>query len=90
MLQLFMQFDPAKDASNHAKHGISLSRAADLELEATMVDDRADYGEPRWVGFGMIDGLPYCLVFTVRDGEVRPISLRRAGMREYRRYVQAG
>jgi uncharacterized DUF497 family protein len=27
-----IEFDPAKDAANIAKHGISLARAADLEV----------------------------------------------------------
>lgn len=80
-------FDPAKEAANLAKHGVSLGRAADLEILAVVADDRRDYGEPRTRAFGMIDGEPYCLVFTVRDGAVRAISLRRAHEKEHRRYV---
>ena len=41
-----IEFDPAKDASNVAKHGISLSRAADLEL-LTYVEDHC-FAEPRF------------------------------------------
>lgn len=52
-----------------------------------MVDDRAEYGETRYIGYGRIDGLPRCLIFTLRDGEVRPISLRRAHAKEYHRHV---
>jgi uncharacterized DUF497 family protein len=35
-------FDPAKDASNLEKHGLSLALAADLDWEASLVwvDDR--------------------------------------------------
>lgn len=42
-------FDPGKDASNRAKHGLSLARAAEMDLHAAAVlaDDRQDYGEPR-------------------------------------------
>ncbi len=40
---------------------------------------------PRWLGF--IDGLAYCLVFTVRGGNVRAISLRRAHTKEMKRYA---
>ena len=82
-----MKFDPAKDAQNIEKHGLSLSRAAELDLEVAMIDDRADYGETRYIGYGTLDELPHCLVFTVRDGEVRPISLRRCHRREWVRYV---
>jgi len=81
-------FDPAKDEVNLAKHGVSLSRAADLEILVVIEDDRQDYGEPRTRAFGVIDDEAYCLVFTVRDGAVRAISLRRAHLKEYRRYVR--
>lgn len=83
-----IEFDPDKDEANVAKHGISLDRAADLEIEAVVPDDRRDYGEPRIRAFGMIDGEAHCLVFTARDGHVRAISLRRAHTKEYRRYVR--
>lgn len=81
-------FDPAKDEANRAKHGVSLARAADLEILSVIPDDRQDYGELRTRAFGAIDGEAYCLVFTVRDGLVRAISLRRAHLKEYRRYVR--
>jgi uncharacterized DUF497 family protein len=80
-------FDPAKEATNRAKHHISLSRWVDIDMKTTYVDDRRDYGERRYRGYGYIDGVAYCLVFTVRDHNVRPISLRRAHGKEMRRYV---
>ena len=80
-------FDPTKDALNLSKHGVSLSRWIDLDIKATIVDDRRDYGEVRYRAFGYIDGVAYCLAFTSRDGRVRPISLRRAHTKEMRRHV---
>ena len=71
-------FDPAKEALNLSKHGVSLARRVDLDIKVTFVDDRYDYGEIRYRAYGFIDGVAYCLVFTGRDGQVRPISLRRA------------
>lgn len=44
-----VEFDPAKDKANIAKHGMSLVRAADLEILAVIDDDRNDYGEVRTV-----------------------------------------
>ena len=41
-------FDPAKEAINLAKHGISLARWVDLDIKGTFVDDRHDYGEIRY------------------------------------------
>ena len=80
-------FDPAKDAANIEKHGVSLARAGEMTIVAALIDDRADYGEVRYRAYGHIDGVAHCLVFTVRDGEGRAISLRRAHSKEVRRYV---
>ena len=80
-------FDPAKEATNLEKHGISLARWEDMTAPVTVVDERHDYGEPRFRSYGLIDGLPYCFVFTIREGRYRPISLRRAHAKEMRRYV---
>jgi uncharacterized DUF497 family protein len=80
-------FDPAKEAINLAKHGVSLARWIDLEIKVAFVDDRYDYGEVRYRAYGYIDGVAYCLAFTSRNGKVRPISLRRAHTKEMRRYV---
>jgi uncharacterized DUF497 family protein len=80
-------FDPAKEALNPAKHGISLARWVDLEVFAIVRDDRFDYGEPRYRAYGVIDGISYCLVFTVRNERYRPISLRRAHAKEMRRHA---
>lgn len=81
------EFDPAKEAANLAKHGISLARWIDLDMKVTFKDERRDYGEVRYRGYGYIDGAPYCFVFADRHGRVRPISLRRAHLKEMRRYV---
>ena len=80
-------FDPAKDAANIAKHGISLAAAAEFEIHVVVRDERRDYSEARFNAFGMLAGRPYCLTFTVRNGRVRAISLRRARAKEYRRHV---
>jgi uncharacterized DUF497 family protein len=48
-------FDPAKDAINLSKHGVSLARWIDLEIFAIARDDRFDYGEVRYRAYGLID-----------------------------------
>jgi len=82
-----IEFDPAKDAENVRKHGISLARAGDLAGVARIEDTRFDYKEVRHRTYGFIDGLAYCLVFTIRDSNVRAISLRRALTKEMKRYA---
>lgn len=80
-------FDPAKEAKNIQKHQISLARWVDLTVLAIVRDDRFDYGEPRFRAYGLLDGQSCCLVFTVRHGAYRPISLRRAHAKEMKRHV---
>lgn len=82
-----MQFDPAKNETNIAKHGLSLERATEMDIQAIIEDDRKDYGEIRYRAFGLIDAVAHCLVFTDRQGVLRAISLRRAHGKEMKRYV---
>jgi len=82
-----VDFDPAKEAINLSKHGVSLARWVDLDIAVAFVDDRYDYGEVRYRAYGYIDGVAYCLAFTSRNGNVRPISLRRVHTKEMKRYV---
>ena len=82
---MFIRFDPTKNDANIAKHGVSLSRAEEMEILAYVSDDR--FEEPRFRLYGIIDGQAYCAAGTDRDGTVRMISLRRAHAKEMRRYV---
>lgn len=82
-----IEFDPAKDEINIAKHGVSLARAVDMEILSYVEDDRSEYGEIRYRAWGLIDGKAHCLAFTHRDNRVRAISLRRAHKKEMDRYA---
>ena len=83
-------FDSAKDALNVSKHGVSLRQAADLEWDSAVVwlDKRRDYGEPRECGIGYIGLRLFFVVFVDRGGERRVISLRKANLREVKRYAE--
>jgi uncharacterized DUF497 family protein len=80
-------FDPAKNAANITKHGISLDRVADMTPVAVVEDDRYHYGETRQRVFGFIDDVAYCAVITERGDDIRVISLRRARAKEMKRYA---
>ncbi|MDY0243142.1 MAG: BrnT family toxin [Rhodospirillaceae bacterium] len=67
-----IESDPAKDQANIAKHGVSLGRAADIEILAFIEDDRKEYGETRYRAWGLIDGEYFCLAFTHRQGHCGP------------------
>jgi len=86
-----IEFDPAKDAANLAKHGISLALAAELDWEAALVwvDDRFEYDELRMIALAPKTSILYCVAFVERGAVRRPISLRRANRREVKRYVQS-
>ena len=79
------EFDPAKDAANIAKHGVSLARAGELQVVAIVDDGR--FAEPRRRAYGYLDGLAYCLAYTMRGQNIRAISLRRAHQEEMDDYT---
>ena len=82
-----ISFDPAKDAANIAKHGLSLADFAGFDAEAIVIEDsRFDYGETRFVALGRIGGLPHAVVYTRRGDEMRLIGFRRAHEKELRRH----
>lgn len=83
-----VSFDPAKDAINRAKHGLSLAQAemGDWTAAYIAMDDRQDYGEVRWYAYLPIGGRVHVVVYTERDGITRIISLRRANPREVAKY----
>ena len=83
-----IEFDAAKDVANRARHRVGLDAAERFDMETALVapDDREDYGEDRWIAVGFIGARLHVLVFTERNGRIRPISLRKALKREERHY----
>ena len=86
-----IEFDPAKDAVNRRKHGISLAAAA-LLFEGSTIrvpDKRFDYREERWRIVGRIDAETFTACYTIRGRIYRIISVRRASRKERKAYEQA-
>ena len=52
-------------------------------------DTRRDYGEARIIAFGMVDRHQLAVVYTVRAGNRRIISARRAHSSERKAYREA-
>ena len=84
-------YDPTKDATNVAKHGVSLALAIELEWESAVVwpDVRREYGETRMAAIGYIGLRLYYVAFVDRADGRRIISLRKANQREVKRYAEA-
>jgi uncharacterized DUF497 family protein len=88
---MHIEFDPVKDRSNQAKHGVSLAMAAELEWGAALVwvDTRHEYGEMRMIALAPKTQILYYVAFVDRAEARRIISLRRANRREVKHYVES-
>ncbi|MDE2342894.1 MAG: BrnT family toxin [Betaproteobacteria bacterium] len=87
------RFDPAKDAANQAKHGLSLAFGDEIAKDVnglTVSSLREIDGEERHKVIGLIDGKLYTGVFVWRAGERRFISVRRSNHGEEKRYRSSG
>ena len=87
-----VSFDPAKDAENVRKHGISLARARDFDFDTAyyLDDDSQDYGEIRVIAISWLDALLYTLIFRDEDtpDTIRAISHRKSTGKERDQYAQ--
>ena len=86
-----IEFDPAKDAANLGKHGVSLALACELDWDAALVwiDSRYGYGELRMIALAPKTLTLYFVAFVDRDDSRRIISLRPATRREVKHYVES-
>ena len=84
-------FDPRKSDRNLRLRGISFESAFEFDFRSATFDQdtRKDYGEIRTLALGYIGETLHALVFTVRDGRIRVISLRRANRKERKKYGNA-
>jgi uncharacterized DUF497 family protein len=82
--------DPKKLAANVANHQVWFHEAELFEWETALVavDSRKRYGETRFLAQGLIGERLFVMVFTLRETTVRIISLRKANLREVRRYAK--
>ena len=73
------EFDPAKSASNKAKHGIDFVEAQALWLDDGLVEAPiVTVGEQRFLVIGRLEGKHWAAVCTLRGQVLRIISVRRA------------
>lgn len=84
-----IEFDPAKDAVNREKHGLSLSFGAWIfdDPDALIVPTiRRGDEEERYKAIGMVEGRLFTAVHVWRGAAVRFISVRRSNDGEERAY----
>ncbi len=84
------EWDEGKRRANLKDRGVDFAAAARFDWDTAVIeaDRRRDYGEPRFIARGLIDGRLYVLVYTRRGEATRVISLRKANAREVKRYVK--
>jgi hypothetical protein len=83
------EWDEQKAERNQAKHSVSFqfaTRAFDDENRVTVIDNRRDYGETRYITLAKIENRLYIVAFTLRSSIIRLISARKANNKEVKRY----
>ncbi len=81
------EFDPVKSASNLKKHGIDFVRAQELweDVDLSVIPTRTT-DEVRFLAIGIIESRHWSASFTVRNGRIRLISVRRSRREEIELY----
>ena len=82
-------FDPAKDESNRAKHGVSLGFGARIfdDANASIIPTvRIGDEEERFKIIGLVDGRLWTAIHVWREDVLRLISVRRSNDSEQRIY----
>ncbi|MFM9904090.1 MAG: BrnT family toxin [Pyrinomonadaceae bacterium] len=75
------EWDESKNQVNIFKHELDFFDAWEVFQNPILIelDDRFDYGEPRYIAIGLLRDLIVLLIYTVRENDIiRIISFRRA------------
>lgn len=87
MAKWIYEWDSAKDALNIEKHGFSFTLSPYVFLDKNrteIIDDRQDYGEVRYLTYGLVENRVFCVCYTIRKNIRRIISLRPVHEKEKR------
>jgi uncharacterized protein len=88
--KLKFEWDPAKSASNEAKHGLSLASAPALWAGPLLTLPSKYPGEMRHLAVGLIEGRHWTVIYAPRGDRFRLISARRSHKNEeacYQKFV---
>lgn len=82
------EWDDTKRKSNIKKHGIDFINTPVIfnRYTLTIEDDRFDYGEERFITFGIFEGRVVVVVHTENEDSIRIISIRKATKYEEKAY----
>ena len=85
-----IEFDTKKSIKNDIERGLPFDVLEDFEwVDATYKQDtRKEYPEIRMIAMGYLYGKVHHVCFTPISGGIRAISLRRANVKEIKRYEE--
>lgn len=81
------EWDSDKSSSNKSKHGIDFDTAKELWLDENRIEIHAPHPvEDRWIVIGKLQKKIWIAIYTIRNEEIRIISVRRARKKEVELY----
>lgn len=80
------EWDEAKRQTNIGKHAVDFTRMEFFRWETAQIQPQLRFGERRYGAYGYIDHRLHFVVYARRRRSIRIISLRKANLREQRRY----
>ena len=82
------EWDERKREANLRKHGFDFFDAPSVlhGVTLTVADDREDYGEERFITFGLLRNIAVAVAHTEQPGAIRIISMRKATRYEEENY----
>ena len=84
------EWDNDKNRDNLVKHGLSFEDAEHVFDGPTFTfeDTRFDYGERRYITFGLLNGRLVVIAHTPRGAKIRVVSMRKGNKREQKTYQE--
>ncbi|NNE67842.1 MAG: BrnT family toxin [Pyrinomonadaceae bacterium] len=84
------EWDDAKRLTNISKHGLDFEGIEEVfeGWTVTVLDDRFDYGEQRFVTYGLLGEYVVAVTHLLTDFRIRIISVRRASNYEKENYYK--
>jgi hypothetical protein len=84
------EWDESKRRGNLRKHGIDFADSHAIFSGSTksILDDRFDYGEERFLTFGLLDQCVVVIAHTEDSDRIRVISIRKATTHEQALFFQ--
>lgn len=84
---MIFEFDPKKSSTNKQKHGIDFIEAQFLWDDGNLlVYPARAVDEKRFIAVGLIDKKHWSAIYTMKDKNIRIISVRRSRIEEVNSY----